>query len=66
MRKYDYSSPRNLVYASAPMSVDKLVEAIEVFGPVLTQIYGRLQEPVGKVPRKSLRETCWAGRDRKL
>jgi acyl-CoA synthetase (AMP-forming)/AMP-acid ligase II len=41
--KYDYSSLRNLVYASAPMSVDKLVEAIDVFGPVLTQTYGQAE-----------------------
>ena len=41
--KYDYRSLRNLVYASAPMSVDKLVEAIEVFGPVLTQTYGQAE-----------------------
>ena len=41
--KYDYSSLRNLVYASAPMSVDKLVEAIKVFGPVLTQTYGQAE-----------------------
>ncbi len=41
--KYDYSSLKNLVYASAPMSVDKLVEAIEVFGPVLTQTYGQAE-----------------------
>jgi acyl-CoA synthetase (AMP-forming)/AMP-acid ligase II len=41
--KYDYSSLKRLVYASAPMSVDKLVEAIEVFGPVLTQTYGQAE-----------------------
>ena len=41
--KHDYSSLRNLVYASAPMSVDKLVEAIGVFGPVLTQTYGQAE-----------------------
>ena len=41
--KYDYSSLRNMVYASAPMSVDKLVEAIRVFGPVLTQTYGQAE-----------------------
>jgi acyl-CoA synthetase (AMP-forming)/AMP-acid ligase II len=41
--KYDYSSLRRLVYASAPMSVDKLVEAIKVFGPVLTQTYGQAE-----------------------
>jgi acyl-CoA synthetase (AMP-forming)/AMP-acid ligase II len=42
-RKHDYSSLKNLVYASAPMSIDKLVEAIEVFGPVLTQTYGQAE-----------------------
>ncbi len=41
--KYDYSSLKHLVYASAPMSVDKLVEAIKVFGPVLTQTYGQAE-----------------------
>ncbi|MCX7363638.1 MAG: AMP-binding protein [Alphaproteobacteria bacterium] len=41
--RHDYSSLRNLVYASAPMSVDKLVEAIGVFGPVLTQTYGQAE-----------------------
>ncbi|MDP3174553.1 MAG: AMP-binding protein, partial [Phenylobacterium sp.] len=43
VRKHDYSSLKNLVYASAPMSVDKLAEAIEVFGPVLTQTYGQAE-----------------------
>jgi acyl-CoA synthetase (AMP-forming)/AMP-acid ligase II len=41
--KHDYSSLKNIVYASAPMSVDKLVEAIRVFGPVLTQTYGQAE-----------------------
>ncbi|MGE0659998.1 MAG: class I adenylate-forming enzyme family protein [Reyranellaceae bacterium] len=43
VREFDYSSLRNLVYASAPMSADKLVEAVEVFGPVLTQTYGQAE-----------------------
>ena len=41
--KYDYSSLSRLIYAAAPMSVDKLVEAIKVFGPVLTQTYGQAE-----------------------
>ncbi len=41
--KHDYGSLRHLIYAAAPMSVDKLVEAIEVFGPVLTQTYGQAE-----------------------
>jgi acyl-CoA synthetase (AMP-forming)/AMP-acid ligase II len=43
IRKHDYSSLQRLVYAAAPMSVDKLVEAIDVFGPVLTQTYGQAE-----------------------
>jgi len=43
IRRFDYSSLRRLIYAAAPMSVDKLVEAIEVFGPVLTQTYGQAE-----------------------
>jgi acyl-CoA synthetase (AMP-forming)/AMP-acid ligase II len=41
--RYDYGSLRRLIYAAAPMSVDKLVEAIRVFGPVLTQTYGQAE-----------------------
>lgn len=41
--KHDYSSLKHVIYASAPMSVDKLVEAIRVFGPVLTQTYGQAE-----------------------
>ncbi|MEO8558658.1 MAG: AMP-binding protein, partial [Rhodospirillales bacterium] len=43
VRNFDYSSLKNLVYASAPMSADKLVEALDVFGPVLTQTYGQAE-----------------------
>jgi acyl-CoA synthetase (AMP-forming)/AMP-acid ligase II len=43
VRKYDYSSLRNFIYAAAPMSADKLREAIDVFGPVMTQTYGQAE-----------------------
>ena len=43
VREFDYSSLRHLIYAAAPMSADKLREAIEVFGPVLTQTYGQAE-----------------------
>ena len=43
IRQFDLSSLRYLVYGGAPMSVDKLKEAIEIFGPVLTQIYGQAE-----------------------
>jgi acyl-CoA synthetase (AMP-forming)/AMP-acid ligase II len=44
-RRHDYSSLRHFVYAAAPMSVDKLVEAMEVFGPVMTQVFGQAEAP---------------------
>jgi acyl-CoA synthetase (AMP-forming)/AMP-acid ligase II len=43
VRDFDYSSIKHLVYASAPMSVDKLEEALDVFGPVLTQTFGQAE-----------------------
>ena len=46
VRKYDYSSLEYFVYAAAPMSVEKLKEAIDVFGPVMTQTYGQAEAPM--------------------
>lgn len=41
LKKYDYSSLRYFIYGAAPMSVDKLKEAVEAFGPVMIQCYGQ-------------------------
>jgi len=46
IRSYDYSSLRHLIYSAAPMSADKLREAIGVFGPVMTQAYGQTEAPL--------------------
>ncbi len=43
VRKHDYSSLRNFVYAAAPMSADKLQECLDVFGPVMTQTFGQAE-----------------------
>ncbi|WP_374640871.1 AMP-binding protein [Hydrogenophaga sp.] len=45
VRDFDFSALRYLVYGAAPMSPDKLAEAIEVFGPVMLQIYGQAEVP---------------------
>ncbi|GLS13114.1 AMP-binding protein [Hydrogenophaga electricum] len=45
VREFDYSALRYLIYGAAPMSPDKLAEAIEVFGPVMMQIYGQTEVP---------------------
>jgi acyl-CoA synthetase (AMP-forming)/AMP-acid ligase II len=41
----DFSSLRYLMYGAAPMSLDKLRRAIEMFGPVMHQGYGQTEAP---------------------
>lgn len=45
VRDHDYSCLRHFLYGSAPMSTQKLREALEVFGPVMTQFYGQAEAP---------------------
>jgi len=45
VRRHDYGSLRHLFYGAAPMAVDKLKEAIGVFGPVLCQGFGQTEAP---------------------
>lgn len=45
VREFDYSSLRHFLYGAAPTSSAKLREAIEVFGPVMTQAYGQTEVP---------------------
>ncbi|MCC7183831.1 MAG: AMP-binding protein [Rhodocyclaceae bacterium] len=46
VREYDYRSLRNFLYAAAPMSVDKLKQAMSIFGPVMTQTFGQAESPM--------------------
>ena len=46
LNEFDYSSLKYLIYGAAPMSVDKLKQAVSVFGPVLTQLYGQAEAPM--------------------
>ncbi|MDB5971161.1 MAG: putative fatty-acid-CoA ligase [Hydrocarboniphaga sp.] len=43
LKEYDYSSLRYFIYGAAPMSVDKLREAVSAFGPVMAQCYGQAE-----------------------
>ncbi len=45
-REFDYSSLKHMIYAAAPMSASKLAEAIELFGPVMTQTFGQAESPM--------------------
>lgn len=42
----DLSSLRHVLYGSAPMSVAKIREAIDLFGPIFTQAYGQTEAPL--------------------
>jgi long-chain acyl-CoA synthetase len=54
LKKYDVSSLKEVIYGSASMPVARLKEAIQVFGPIFSQIYG-LTEVVSEA-------TClWVG-----
>jgi acyl-CoA synthetase (AMP-forming)/AMP-acid ligase II len=43
---YDFSSLRHFIYAAAPMAVDKLEQALDVFGPVMAQTFGQAEAPM--------------------
>ncbi|TCT03709.1 class I adenylate-forming enzyme family protein [Paralcaligenes ureilyticus] len=45
VHEFDYSSLRHFIYGAAPISSTKLHEAIDVFGPVMTQVYGQTEVP---------------------
>ncbi len=43
--RYDLSSLQMIVYGAAPMSPDRLLEALNIFGPVFVQLYGQTEAP---------------------
>jgi fatty-acyl-CoA synthase len=45
LKKYDLSSLKNIIYGAAPISPDRLKEAVSVFGPIFTQSYGQGEVP---------------------
>ena len=46
VREFDYSSLTHFLIAAAPVSPDKLAEAVEVFGPCMCQCYGQVEVPM--------------------
>jgi len=46
VREFDYSSLRRLLLAAAPISPDKVKQAVEVFGPCVCQSYGQTECPM--------------------
>jgi len=43
--KYDLSSLSQIIYGAAPMSPDRLLEAMKIFGRVFVQFYGQTECP---------------------
>lgn len=50
--RFDYSTLQHFVYAAAPMSEEKLRQAIAVFGPVMMNMYGQAEAigPITSLP----------------
>lgn len=46
VRDVDYSTLRYFIYGAAPMSVEKLKQALDVFGPVMAQLFGQTEAPM--------------------
>ena len=46
VRDRDYSSLRYFLVGAAPISPDRLAEAIDVFGPVMAQVWGQTEAPM--------------------
>jgi acyl-CoA synthetase (AMP-forming)/AMP-acid ligase II len=47
IEKVDFSSVKYLMYGAAPMSVEKLKKAIELWGPIMAGGYGQTEAPAG-------------------
>ena len=46
VKEFNYSSLRRMLLAAAPVSPDKLKQAVEIFGPCVCQSYGQTEAPM--------------------
>jgi len=46
IKQRDFRSVRTLIYGASPMPVEKLKEAIQIFGPIFIQNYGQSEAPM--------------------
>lgn len=44
--KYDISSLRNIIYGAAAIAPERLKQAVNKFGPVMTQLFGQTEAPM--------------------
>jgi len=45
-KQHDLSSLQTIIYGAAPMSVARMREALDVFGPIFMQLYGQSEAPM--------------------
>jgi acyl-CoA synthetase (AMP-forming)/AMP-acid ligase II len=45
VREFDTRSLQYFIYSAAPMSVERLREALDIFGPVMVQCFGQAEAP---------------------
>jgi acyl-CoA synthetase (AMP-forming)/AMP-acid ligase II len=45
VREFDYSTLRHFISSASPIAPDRVREAIDVFGPCWTQLYGQVEVP---------------------
>ncbi|MFC1981237.1 AMP-binding protein [Chloroflexota bacterium] len=43
LKKYDLSTIRTIIYGGMPMPIERLKEAIDIFGPVFVNLYGQME-----------------------
>lgn len=46
LNQYDLSSLRNIIYGASAIAPDRLKQAINTFGPIMTQLFGQTEAPM--------------------
>jgi acyl-CoA synthetase (AMP-forming)/AMP-acid ligase II len=46
LKKYDVSSLRNIIYGASAIAPERLKQALNTFGPVMTQLFGQTEAPM--------------------
>lgn len=46
VRNHDYSSLKHFAFGAAPIAPERLAEAVDVFGPVMAQVFGQTEAPM--------------------
>jgi len=46
LKKYDLSSLRNIIYGASAIAPDRLKQALNTFGPIMSQLFGQTEAPM--------------------